>query len=155
MNTLHIDSKAALTLARAIEKAKQEKPLVKKTTTYGVYEVRSSSNKSLWYKVTCNSATKEIKCNCPATKPCFHIAAVAPIHSWIARQRQEQVKAEADTANWPTPAASSEIPAFFSTEAGERAAQEWESVEINSETEAILDEVRVMLERDRVAVFGY
>ncbi len=89
MNTLTINSTAALTLARATERAKAEKPLVKKTATYGVYEVRSSSNKSLWYKVTCTSETKTITCSCSSRKPCKHIAAVAPLHSWIARQKQE------------------------------------------------------------------
>ncbi len=89
MNTLTINSKAHEVLARAAEKARAEKPLVRKTSTYGNYEVRSTSNHSLWYKVTCNSETKEITCTCPARKPCKHIAAVAPLHSYIARTRQE------------------------------------------------------------------
>lgn len=92
MNTLTIDSKAALTLARATERARAEKPLVRKTAEYGKYEVRSSSNKSLWYKVTCTSATREMTCNCSSRKPCKHIAAVLPIHSYIARQKQEAEK---------------------------------------------------------------
>lgn len=92
MNTLTINSKAALTLARAAEKARNEKPLVKKTETYGVYEVRSS-DKTRWYTVKCNSANKTITCNCKAAKPCYHIAAVAPLHSYIARQKQEAEKA--------------------------------------------------------------
>jgi hypothetical protein len=89
MNTLTINSKAALTLARAAERARIEKPLVRKTSEYGIYSVRSTSNKSLWYTVTCNSEAKTITCNCPALKPCKHIAAVAPLHSYIARARQE------------------------------------------------------------------
>jgi hypothetical protein len=89
MNTLTINSKAALTLARATERARAEKPLVRKTTTYGIYEVRSSSNKSLWYTVKCVSATREMTCNCSSRKPCKHIAAVLPLHSYIARRRQE------------------------------------------------------------------
>src|SRR4051812_38931782 len=88
MNTLTINSEAHKVLARAAEKARQEKPLVRKTSTYGIYEVQSS-DKSRWYTVTCTSATREITCNCPARKPCKHIAAVAPLHSYIARARQE------------------------------------------------------------------
>jgi hypothetical protein len=92
MNTLTINSKAALTLARATERARAEKPLVRKTSTYGTYEVRSS-DKTRWYTVKCISATKEITCNCSSRKPCKHIAAVAPLHSYIARQRQEAAQA--------------------------------------------------------------
>lgn len=92
MNTLTITSKAALILARATEKAARLKPRVRKTATYGVYEVESS-DKSKWYTVKCVSATKEITCNCKATKPCYHISSVAPMHSYIARQKQEAEKA--------------------------------------------------------------
>ena len=98
MNTLTINSKAALTLARATERAKVEKPLVKKTATYGWYLVRSGSDMSRWYSVVFNSETKTITCNCSSRKPCKHIAAVAPLHSYIARQRQEAEKATSQAA---------------------------------------------------------
>ncbi len=88
MNTLTINSKAHEVLARAAEKARQEKPVVQKTSEYGVYIVLTH-NRTKKYTVRCNSATKEITCNCKAFKPCYHIAAVAPIHSYIARQKQE------------------------------------------------------------------
>jgi hypothetical protein len=67
MNTLTITSKAALTLARATEKASRLKPRVRKTAEYRVYEVEAS-DKSKWYTVKCVSATKEITCNCKALK---------------------------------------------------------------------------------------
>src|SRR4051812_46602912 len=101
MNTLTINSKAALTLARSAEKSRQIKPLVRKTATYGVYEVQSS-DKSRWYTVKCNSTSKTITCNCKATKPCYHISSVAPLHSYIARQRREAEQASALAA--PAPA---------------------------------------------------
>jgi hypothetical protein len=129
MNTLTINSKAALTLARATEKARTEKPLVKKTRNYGWYLVRSTTDMTRWYSVICNSVTREITCNCPATKPCYHIAAVAPLHSFIARQlrdqaAQELVVAEAEAANWPLPGLT-EVPSFFNSEAeAERVATE-------------------------------
>jgi hypothetical protein len=107
MNTLTINSKAALTLARATERARAEKPLVRKTPTYGVYEVRSSSNNSLWYTVKCVSATREMTCNCSSRKPCKHIAAVLPLHSYIARQRQEAEKAASQAA--PAPAETAAV----------------------------------------------
>ncbi len=91
MNTLTINSKAAQTLSNAAAKARQEKPLVRKTATYGIYTVIGSTGKE--YTVKCNSATKEITCNCKAYKPCYHIAAVAPLHSYIARQKQEAERA--------------------------------------------------------------
>jgi hypothetical protein len=98
MNTLTINSKAALTLARATERARTEKPLVRKTATYGWYMVRSGSDMSRWYSVVCNSENKTITCNCSSRKPCKHIACVAPLHSWIARQRQEAEKAASQAA---------------------------------------------------------
>jgi hypothetical protein len=86
MQTLQINSKAHEVLARAAEKARQEKPLVKKTEEAGVYSVNGK------YTVTCNSEHKTITCTCKATKPCYHIAAVAPLHSYIKRQEQEAAK---------------------------------------------------------------
>jgi hypothetical protein len=120
MNTLTINSKAALTLARATEKAKQVKPRVRKTATYGGYEVEAS-DKSTWYTVTCNSATKEITCNCKARKPCYHISSVTPIHVFIARQLRDQAAlalrdAETEVANWPVPVEVSEVPNFDGNE---------------------------------------
>ncbi len=116
MNTLTINSKAAQTLARATEKAKQVKPRVRKTATYGVYEVEAS-DKSTWYTVTCNSATKEITCSCKARKPCYHCSSVLAIHVYIARQLRDQAaqalaEAEAEAANWPLPVEQSEVPSF-------------------------------------------
>lgn len=117
MNTLTINSKAHEVLARATERARTEKPLVRKTATYGVYEVRSSSNPSLWYTVTCNSEAKAITCNCPAKKPCKHLPAVLPLHVYIARQKRDEVAAalaaaEVEAAGWPVPAETSEVPSF-------------------------------------------
>ncbi len=103
MNTLTINSKAALVLARATEKAKQVKPRVRKTAVYGVYAVEAS-DKFTWYTVTCNSATKEITCLCKARKPCYHCSAVLSIHVFIARQKQE---AAAQAAQAPAELAGS------------------------------------------------
>lgn len=127
MNTLTINSKAALTLARAADKARSEKPVVQKTAEYGVYTVLTH-NRTKKYTVRCNSATKAITCNCPASKPCYHIAAVAPIHSYIARQLRDQAArdlaaAEIETANWPLPGQAHIVPSFFANkEEAERVA---------------------------------
>lgn len=87
MQTLTIDSKARETLARAASKARQTKPQIKKTSTFGVYTVVGSKGDE--YTVTCTSTTHEISCTCPAQKPCYHIAAVANFHSFLVKQAQE------------------------------------------------------------------
>lgn len=99
MNTLQINSKAAKILSNAATKAREVKPRVRKTEKYGVYEVESS-DKSRWYTVTCNSTTKTITCNCKALKPCYHIAAVAPLHSYIARMLQEAAQEAPEPVVW-------------------------------------------------------
>lgn len=142
MNTLTINNKAALTLARAAEKARVEKPLVRKTATYGVYAV-TSSDKTREYKVTCNSDTKTITCNCKATKPCYHIAAVAPLHSYIARQKQE-VEAAAQAA---TPACTFS-PVEVAQAQAEQALVELEKSWPVSEIEEFIAENSASLERE-------
>lgn len=169
MNTLTINSKAADILSRAADKARTEKPVVQKTAEYGVYTVLTH-NRTKKYTVRCNSATKEITCDCRAFKPCYHIAAVAPIHVYIARQRRDQAAqalaaAEAEAANWPVPVAQSEVPSFDSEEApasSEAAGAGQDFVSQVQEVRAICaattarlaDYTEEMAARDRSDLFG-
>jgi hypothetical protein len=87
MQTLHFDKKALELLSGApADRARQEKPRIR-VLEFGHYEARSSDGKR-WYSITCNSATKEMVCGCPARKPCKHLAAVISIHIHLAKQRQ-------------------------------------------------------------------
>lgn len=89
MMTLHIDSKTLETLAGApAERARNEKPRIK-VIEFGKYEITSSTDCNKKYLVVANSETRELSCNCPARKPCKHLAAVLPVHVFLARQRQE------------------------------------------------------------------
>ena len=111
MQTLTIDSRAAAKLTKATERARAEKPLIKKTSERGVYLVISrTSGSGRTYTVTCQSATKEATCTCPAVKPCKHLAAVVPFHSFLISQSRA-----ADPAATPaiTPATATNEPAPF------------------------------------------
>jgi hypothetical protein len=89
MNTLHFDNKALKLLSGAVERARAEKPRIQMTATFGQYRVLSSDGQT-WYTVTCNSDARTITCECPARKPCKHIAAIIPIHTYQARLHQER-----------------------------------------------------------------
>ncbi len=89
MLTLTIDKKAHKTLAAAAARAKAEKPFIKRTEERGVYLVRSANGET-FYTVRCNSEDRSVSCSCPANKPCKHIAAVAPYHSFLISQEGAQ-----------------------------------------------------------------
>lgn len=93
MNTLYIDQNAKEKLAKVATKARAEKPYIL-ISSFGHYAALSSDG-STWYSLEANSETRQLTCNCPATKPCKHLAATLPIHVNLARQRlEEQIAAE-------------------------------------------------------------
>jgi hypothetical protein len=86
MQTLHFDRAALELLSGApATRAKAEKPRIR-VVSFGNYEAQSSDGKR-WYSITCNSATKEMVCGCPARKPCKHLAAILPVHIHLAKER--------------------------------------------------------------------
>lgn len=85
MMTLTIDKTAAAKLAKATDRARTEKPVIRRTAERGVYLVKSSDG-TKDYTVTCDSAAKTISCNCPSRVACKHLAAVAAYHSFLVSQ---------------------------------------------------------------------
>ncbi len=89
MQTLHFDKQALELLSGApAARARTEKPRLR-VVSFGHYEAQSSDGKR-WYSITCDSATKEMVCGCPARKPCKHLAAILPVHIHLAKERAAQ-----------------------------------------------------------------
>jgi hypothetical protein len=122
MLTLTINNRAALEVlaGKPADRARLEKPRIRLTSTFGRYEVQSTSKSASagggrWYTVTCDSVTRSMHCNCPARVECKHLSAVLPVHTYQARLRPAPGPVQ------PAPAlagGSSEEPYDFNLEAG-------------------------------------
>lgn len=97
MMTIQVNSRIGQTLAKAAQRAKVEKPLVRKTALKGMYQVLSTDGVT-WYYVYCDSQEKKITCTCPSKRACKHAAAVLPYHTYlISQERAAQQAAQIDT----------------------------------------------------------
>jgi uncharacterized Zn finger protein len=117
-------------LERATLRAQAEKPRIEEVV-FGIYKVTGSSGNL--YLVGIEPAKcgegYDVCCSCPTQKTfCKHVASVMP-HYLLREKEMNQAQTLTE--------------------------QEWAEVELASETEAILDDVRALLEKDRLDVFGY
>ena len=127
-------------LERASLRAQAEKPRIEEVGI-GVYKVWSSDPARPWHWYTTGvernaDGTLTVCCTCPTQNHfCKHASAILP--HYLMRERLV-----AEEVDWRA-------------RMQEMSDAEWSEVELRAESEAILDSVREMLERDRLDVFGY
>jgi hypothetical protein len=124
-------------LERATLRAQAEK-LHFEEVVFGIYKVRGSTGNyySVGIEASASGKGYEVCCSCPTQNTyCKHVSTVFP-HFLM---REQEIKAEEARM----------------TQAQELTDAEWAEVELRAESEAILDDVRAMLEKDRLDVFGY